>query len=219
MAEQQSIPEVGYPTREIRITGERVALMFHTCIRVSRFEKSVVAMAMNGNRDARALVKAATERFNRAISNFEDELREAEKEIKAASQPSNRNNSGKATKPKTGSTNKPAQAAKPAQANKQPVNAPAAPATQPAAKPAESGSAAPKESAQPSKPQPTAAAAPAPKAQNPQAAQPNGGGQGKKQKQQGERNKGDSAKGSGNGQQAAPSNEATVIPLAEAVVL
>lgn len=90
MAEAQNNAVVGYPTREIRITGERVAQMLHTVIQVSRFEQKLIDLTMKGRRESRPLVKSASERFSRALNSLEDELKEAERELAMAARASDR---------------------------------------------------------------------------------------------------------------------------------
>jgi len=106
MAEAPSNAAVGYPTREIRITGERVAQMVHTVIQVSRFEKKLIELTMNGRRETRSLVRSASERFNRALTALENELKEAERELAIAQRPADRNSkpAGKANQGQNGKT-------------------------------------------------------------------------------------------------------------------
>ncbi|KZN20593.1 MULTISPECIES: hypothetical protein [Pseudomonas] len=240
MAEAESNP-VGYPTRLVQITGERVALMFHNCIRVSRFEKALLGLVMSGNSDNRKMAKNATERFNRAITAFEEELKQAERELKASSKPSNPKRQEQSGGSKQVTPSKPAQGAKPAAASQA---APAS-ATAPAApKPSGTGAAEPKPSkeqgatqpAKQTKPDANAqqsapATAPAPKAKNPQAGQQKGGNQGNKQpgnggnngkpqrQPQSEANKGGAVPDSGSGNPVEASMEPAVVQLAEAPVL
>lgn len=243
MAEaQSSTPVVGYPTREIRITGERVALMFHTCIRVSRFEQSLVSMVMAGNNTTRASVKAAAERFNRALTHFEEELKEAERELNNASRPSNRSRTNQDSKPQSGAS-KQSQAAKP-QPAKPAISA--QPAAQATPKAADVVAASPKPSngqagEKPAKQSQAVAAtqAPAPKAQtpSPQPQKPkdkqrnpnnnpsgNGGNAGnngnQKAQPKGDRNNGQAATpNAGNGKPVENSNQAPVVPVAETQAL
>jgi hypothetical protein len=241
MAEAESNP-VGYPTRLVQITGERVALMFHNCIRVSRFEKTLLGLVMSGNSENRKMAKNATERFNRAITAFEEELKQAERELKASSRPSNPKRQEQSGGNKQGTQNKPAQGAKPVAAS-----APAtAPATAPAApKPSGTGAAEPKPrneqaATQPVKqPKPDAnaqqsapATAPGPKAKNPQAGQQKSGNQGNKQtgnggsnngkpqrQPQSDANKAGAAPDSGSGNPVEASMEPAVVQLEAAPVL
>lgn len=190
MAEAPSNAVVGYPTREIRITGERVAQMLHTVIQVSRFETKLIELTMKGKRESRALVRSASERFSRALNSLEDELKEAERELAIAARPADRN-SKPARKNTTGQNGQarnpsPPAAAKQASQATPPVK-PAKPATPSQPAPQASQQAAPKEAPKP---------AGAERTQQP-------GGQGGKQKAQG----GQGQNAGGNGGQAPKAKE------------
>ncbi|MAG64954.1 MAG: hypothetical protein CMK74_03650 [Pseudomonadales bacterium] len=98
MADDRNNQVVGYPTREIRVTGERCASMVHTTVAVSRFEIQLVNMSMAGASNMRDAVRKSSDRFKRALEAFEAELRECQRELDLASKrkrPANRKPSGK----------------------------------------------------------------------------------------------------------------------------
>lgn len=105
MADDRNNPVVGYPTREIRVTGERCASMVHTTVAVSRFEIQLVNMSMSSASGMREAVRKSSDRFKRALDAFEAELRECQRDLDLASKrkrPANR-------KPSKGNGQRPAQ--------------------------------------------------------------------------------------------------------------
>lgn len=97
MADDRNNLVVGYPTREIRVTGERCASMVHTTVAVSRFEIQLVNMSMSSATNMRDAVRKSSDRFKRALDAFESELRECQRDLDQASKrkrPANRKPSG-----------------------------------------------------------------------------------------------------------------------------
>lgn len=97
MADDRNNVVVGYPTREIRVTGERCASMVHTTVAVSRFEIQLVKMSMSSATNMRDAVRKSSDRFKRALDAFESELRECQRDLDLASKrkrPDNRRPSG-----------------------------------------------------------------------------------------------------------------------------
>ncbi len=84
MAEERTNQVVGYPTREIRVTGERSASMVHTTISVSRFEQQLINMSMSSASNMREGVRKAADRFKNALDTFEAELRECQRDLDLA---------------------------------------------------------------------------------------------------------------------------------------
>lgn len=74
MADTRST-EIKVPTKEVRITGERTATLVGLAIQASRIDTSILAMKMAGP-DTRRRANEASERLERAVSQFEAELRE-----------------------------------------------------------------------------------------------------------------------------------------------
>lgn len=89
MAEEKSTPQVGYPTREIRVTGERVGSMVALTIATSRLEQSLIQMSMSNSPAIRRAHREANEIFQRAINQFEDNLRDAQKVLDQAGRGAN----------------------------------------------------------------------------------------------------------------------------------
>ncbi|WGK63501.1 hypothetical protein QAO71_17180 (plasmid) [Halopseudomonas sp. SMJS2] len=97
MADDRNNLVVGYPTREIRVTGERCASMVHTTVAVSRFEIQLVNMSMSSANNMRDAVRKSSDRFKRALDAFESEIRECQRDLDLASKrkrPANRKPSG-----------------------------------------------------------------------------------------------------------------------------
>jgi trehalose/maltose hydrolase-like predicted phosphorylase len=93
MADDRNNQVVGYPTREIRVTGERCASMVHATVAVSRFEIQLVNMSMSSATNMRDGVRKASERFKNALDAFESEMRESQRELDIATKrgrPTNR---------------------------------------------------------------------------------------------------------------------------------
>lgn len=86
MAEQQAKhePQMSYPTREIIVTGERVATMVHTTILVSRLEQRMLSLSMSGAAEARNVVRRNSQRFMDALNAFEVEMRAIQNEVEQA---------------------------------------------------------------------------------------------------------------------------------------
>lgn len=74
MADTRST-EIKVPTKEIRITGERTATLVGLAIQASRIDTSILSMKMAGP-DTRRRANEASERWERAVSQFEAEMRE-----------------------------------------------------------------------------------------------------------------------------------------------
>lgn len=157
MAEEKSTPQANYPTREIRVTGERVGSMVALTIATSRLEQSLIQMSMSNSPSIRRAHREANEIFQRAFNQFEDNLRDAQKVLDQAGRGGNqqsRRNVGRAQPQGQGQRQQPAKAqtsAAPKQAAEQkpavkqaaeknapaPQQAAAAPAPQAAPQPSE----------------------------------------------------------------------------------
>ncbi|HGN1515742.1 MULTISPECIES: hypothetical protein [Pseudomonas] len=74
MADTRST-EIKVPTKEVRITGERTATLVGLAIQASRIDTSILAMKMAGP-DTRRRANEASERWERAVAQFEAEMRE-----------------------------------------------------------------------------------------------------------------------------------------------
>lgn len=95
MADNQSKqPQINYPTRTIMVTGERVAVMTQMTVRVSRAEQRLVNLSMSGSPATRDSVKRASERLQRAMNAFDDEIKAVTDELEAAGRKSNQRRAG-----------------------------------------------------------------------------------------------------------------------------
>lgn len=120
--------EARHPTREVRVTGERSATLVGMAIQASRFDLTILQMKMAGSPETRSRANAAAERFERALSNFDAEMREVNKELSSNTRGAQRpNNRQSAQQPQAKRAAKPA--AKPAKGAAQPAKPSAKPAT------------------------------------------------------------------------------------------
>lgn len=161
--------EARHPTREVRVTGERSATLVGMAIQASRFDLTILQMKMAGSPETRSRANAAAERFERALNNFDAEMREVNKELssntRGAQRPNNRQSAQqpqakRAAKPAKGAT----QHAKPATAAPKAEGAPKA-VTPAKAQAKPNGGSQKKPAASEAKPTPAATPAPVAEAQ------------------------------------------------------
>jgi hypothetical protein len=82
MADNQNhLANFQFPTRNIIITGERVARMTSTTVRVSRLEQQFLNMSMSTAPKVRDTVSRVSDRYNQAFARFEAELKEIESDL------------------------------------------------------------------------------------------------------------------------------------------
>lgn len=76
--------------KELRITGPMTANVAGLISTISRIENRVINMSMSATPKVRDMANAITDRYQRALRMFEDELRALNKDSDADSRPSNR---------------------------------------------------------------------------------------------------------------------------------
>lgn len=76
--------------KELRITGPMTANVVGLISTISRIENRVINMSMSATPKVRDMANAITDRYQRALRMFEDELRALNKDSDADSRPSNR---------------------------------------------------------------------------------------------------------------------------------
>jgi hypothetical protein len=86
---QQQQPSIQLPTRVITITGERVARLTSTTIRVSRIEQKFLNMSMSTAPRVRDAVGRVSDRYNQAFARFEAELKEIEGDLENSNRDGN----------------------------------------------------------------------------------------------------------------------------------
>ncbi len=98
MADSQTKPQVqiNYPTRNIVVTGERVARLTQTAVRVSRLEQRLIQLSMAGSTQIREAIRRTSDSFDRAYSDFEAQLKAIENDLDMAGRSSGQRTRGKA---------------------------------------------------------------------------------------------------------------------------
>lgn len=91
---QNQQPTFQFPTRNIIITGERVARMTTATVRVSRLDQRLVQMSMASAPAARDAVSQASDRYNQAFSQFEAALKQIESDLENSNRSNQRRRSG-----------------------------------------------------------------------------------------------------------------------------
>lgn len=88
---QDQQPRFALQTRNITVTGERVARMLTATVRVSQMDQKIVQMSMSNAPNVRDSVSRLSNEYHQAFSQFEDSLRNIEKQLEASRNDRGRN--------------------------------------------------------------------------------------------------------------------------------